>query len=334
MKWNRKTFGFTLLSLGVSLFAADPIERAAQRNPGPTGPGQASSLSICGKELAALYRSGETPSLQEGVLQKGHFDGEQYAKNSELQYQWATAYIKKLQLKGNERILDIGCGDGRVSALIAKAVPQGSVVGIDVSDSMLLEAQKLLQNTHIKNLSFARQDAMGLEFEKEFDLVLSFSCFHWVANHLTALQKIEKSLKPGGRVFIYFYPDHGRERADDAIKTVVSSKKWSSYFAHFTNPFSLVTPAKFASQAESAKLVLKRMEVVALDEVFPTSRAFAAWITGWMPQLKILPQEKHKEFLDEIIASYLQKHPADAQGKIHYIDYWLEAEFIKSSLSK
>ncbi|MES2273055.1 MAG: hypothetical protein V4487_02555 [Chlamydiota bacterium] len=49
------------------------VERAAQRNPGPTGPGQASYLSIRGKELAAPYRSGETPSLQEGVLQSGLF---------------------------------------------------------------------------------------------------------------------------------------------------------------------------------------------------------------------------------------------------------------------
>lgn len=260
-----------------------------------------------------------------------HWDGEQYLENSDLQYQWATSYIKKLQLQGTEKILDIGCGDGRVTSIIAQAVPQGSVIGIDISESMLQTAQKLLEKIRLNNLAFAKQGAANLNFEAEFDLIVSFSCLHWVPDHFAALQGIERSLKPGGKSFLYFAPDHGRDRFDHAIHTVVDSPKWAPFFTNFSDPFSLVTPSKFATYAEEVHLLLKRMEIITVDEEFQNKAAFIAWMSAWMPHLKLLPKELHEEFSEEIIESYLKKHPVDAEGKIHFIDYWMEVELLKSA---
>ena len=260
-----------------------------------------------------------------------NWDGEQYLKNSGLQYQWATSYIKKLQLQGTEKILDIGCGDGRVTAIIAHAVPDGKVIGVDNSESMLQTAQKLQQKLCFDNLAFSMQDATQLNFAEEFDLIVSFSCFHWVPNHFAALQGIEKSLKPGGKVFLYFVPDHGRDRFDSAINAVVSSPKWASYFSNFSNPYSPVTPSKFATYAEDVHLLIKRFEIITIDEAFPDKAAFIAWMSGWLSYLKLLPKELHAEFLDEIMVCYLKTHPADAAGQIHYIDYWMEVELLKKA---
>lgn len=257
--------------------------------------------------------------------QQEHWDGEVYVNNSTLQYQWALSYIKKLNLQGTEHILDIGCGDGRITALIAKNVPQGSVVGVDNSSSMLQEAKK----HQLKNLEFLYQDAQNLDFREEFDLVTSFSCFHWVPNHLLALKQIEKSLKPGGRVFLYFAPDHGRDRFDYAIKLTMTSDKWSPYFIDFSTPFSLISPSKLTNYAEDAHLLIKRIEIITVDEPFINKSAFMGWISGWMSQLKQLPKELHEQFLDDIISHYLKKHPTDTEGKIHYIDYWIEVELLK-----
>ena len=87
-------------------------------------------------------------------IKDDQWDGQQYLNNSDLQYQWATSYIQKMELRGHEKILDIGCGDGRVTAIIAKSLPNGYVLGIDASESMLQVAQNLKDRAHLDNLRF------------------------------------------------------------------------------------------------------------------------------------------------------------------------------------
>ncbi|ANH78853.1 Methyltransferase type 11 [Candidatus Chlamydia sanziniae] len=280
-------------------------------------------LCLCFLSSYLLIFTNEIP------IQDDHWDGQHYLNNSDLQCQWAISYIQKFQLSGYEKILDIGCGDGRITAKIAQAVPYGFVFGVDTSDSMLQVAQNLKNKIRLNNLDFIKRDAMNLGFESEFDFIVSFSCFHWVCDHFVALQEIEKALKPGGKVFLYFAPDYGYDRFDFAINTVVASSKWANYFVNFSNPLSLVTPAKFATYVEETGLLLQRLEIITVDETFPTQVAFATWITGWLWYLQQLPKELHQEFLDDIIACYLKYHPIDTDNKLHFIDYWIEVELLK-----
>ena len=69
------------------------------------------------------------------------WDAKEYAKHSQNQYEWALELIPKLKLKGNEVLLDIGCGDGKVSATLASYLPNGRVVGIDSSEEMVSQAR-------------------------------------------------------------------------------------------------------------------------------------------------------------------------------------------------
>lgn len=259
------------------------------------------------------------------------WDGKQYINNPSLQFKWASKYIEKLKLKGNEKILDIGCGDGRITALIAKSISNGYIIGIDNSISMLEIANQVKDNSKNQNLKFIKCAATELNFDNVFDYIVSFSCFHWLSDHLVVLKNIEKALKPNGRIFLYFAPDHGSNRLDHAISIIASTKKWQNYFSDFSNPFSLSTPAKFLKYSEEAKLLLKRIEILTIDEVFQTKEAFLEWMTGWMPHLKQLPKELHRTFLDEIIDYYLKYHPLDDENTYHYIDYWMEVELLKSA---
>ncbi len=258
------------------------------------------------------------------------WNGEKYLNNSELQYQWATSYIKKLNLKGDEKILDIGCGDGRITAAIAQCLPNGLVIGIDPSESMLQVALDLKDKNQIINLDFTKGDATQLSFKNEFDYVVSFSCFHWISDHFSALQSIERALKPDGKVFLYFAIDHGKDRLDHALNAVINAPKWCQYFCNYSNPCFLNTSNQFTTYAQAAGLVPKRIEHITVDETFPTKEAFAAWISGWLSQLKYIPEYLHKEFLEEIVETYLKNHAPDADNKLHYIGYWVEVELFKS----
>ena len=86
-----------------------------------------------------------------------YWNADQYEQSSDLQYRWAMSYLKKLQVQGNERILDVGCGDGRITTAIAKALPNGYVVGVDFSDSMLEKSLKNKKDSGLKNLFLKKE---------------------------------------------------------------------------------------------------------------------------------------------------------------------------------
>lgn len=73
---------------------------------------------------------------------KYEFDGEKYQNSSSHQKEWGSKLIAELSLKGNERILDLGCGDGVLTKQLAGIVPHGEVIGLDASENMLKVAKK------------------------------------------------------------------------------------------------------------------------------------------------------------------------------------------------
>src|SRR5690349_14990417 len=117
-----------------------------------------------------------------------------YSERSSLQQSMAAEVLQGLDLTNSERVLDIGCGDGRITSEIARRVAKGFVVGVDASSNMIeLASQKTRPN-----LCFEVADARSLPFNHEFDLVVSFNALHWIHEQDLALASIHKSLKPGG----------------------------------------------------------------------------------------------------------------------------------------
>src|ERR1035437_7083169 len=94
-----------------------------------------------------------------------------YAANSVVQQAWARELIAKLNLRGDERVLDVGCGDGKVTAEIARALPCGSVMGVDASAEMIAFARKAFPSSEISNLKFQITDARQISFGKKFDCI-------------------------------------------------------------------------------------------------------------------------------------------------------------------
>jgi SAM-dependent methyltransferase len=88
---------------------------------------------------------------------------------------WPRRWLALLRLKGSERVLDIGCGDGRITAEIAARVPQGSVIGVDSSHDMIAFASSHFGLELRPNVRFEVADAGSLPFREEFDLVVSFN---------------------------------------------------------------------------------------------------------------------------------------------------------------
>lgn len=161
------------------------------------------------------------------------FQGKIYSDGSNNQFEVAKNIIASLSLESNEKILDIGCGDGRASAELALLVPNGSVLGIDISNSMIRFAEK---NYASGNLQFQQQNVLDLKYYQEFDTIVSFTALHWVKRQKTALQNIYNALKISGK-FVVRIPGKPLVGANIFVK-LISTDKWKSYFKNFVKPWS------------------------------------------------------------------------------------------------
>jgi trans-aconitate 2-methyltransferase len=132
---------------------------------------------------------------------KNEFLALKYFHNSELQRQWAFHLLGSHNFKGNETILDFGCGDGKITATISHFVPEGHVHGIDSSSSMITFAERCFPNSFYPNLTFERSSALSPN-EKKYDVICSFCVFHLIADPVKLLQNFRENLNPDGILFL------------------------------------------------------------------------------------------------------------------------------------
>ncbi len=252
---------------------------------------------------------------------------EAYARSSSAQKKWADELISKIHIRGDERVLDIGCGDGKITAQIATLLPHGSVVGIDSSREMISFANGKFPPSIWPNLSFQLGDASEIGYENEFDLVVSFACLHWILDHGPVLEGIKRSLKPGGRLFLQFGGAGNAEEILVAVDKMISEDRWARYFKGFPFPYGFYGPEEYRHWLSQAGLRAVRVELILKDMAQPGRSGLASWIEStWLPYIERVPDEFRRDFVDEIVERYASTHPLDDDEQIHVNMVRLEVE--------
>jgi trans-aconitate 2-methyltransferase len=266
-----------------------------------------------------------------GEKQKNYaWNAGDYAKHSSSQYEWAKELIPKLNLSGNEALLDIGCGDGKVTAALAESLPRGCVVGVDSSEDMVTLARHTFPQDAYPNLSFQKMDARALTFQEKFDRVFSNAALHWIIDQQSVLHGVQRSLKSGGRLLFQM---GGKGNAQDIISSLnplLNKEPWKKYFEDFGFPYGFYAPEEYTIWLLEAKLKPERAELMQKDMKRQGKTGLAGWIrTTWLPYTGRLPAELRDTFIAEIVDTYLEKHPLDAEGNAHVAMVRLEVEASK-----
>lgn len=239
-----------------------------------------------------------------------------YEKSSSAQYGWAMALISELELCGDERILDIGCGDGRVTAHLAGMVPSGSVLGVDLSPEMIGFASR--KHAGQANLSFQVRDASLLPFSEQFDLVVSFACLHWIEDHLPVLRSVRQSLVPGGRFLMQCGGRGNAARILDMTGEIINSPPWKEDFTSFSFPYHFYGPEEYRTWLQESGLRPLRVELKAKDMVHQGQAGLEGIIRNtWLPYTQRLPGNLQGRFVTEIAGRYLERYPLDEKGQTH-----------------
>jgi trans-aconitate 2-methyltransferase len=212
----------------------------------------------------------------------------EYARLSALQAAMADEVLNLLRerLRGDERILDVGCGNGKVTREIAALVPRGSVVGVDASAKMIefstaANSGNPSGSRSLPNLSFEVMDARQLTFREEFDLVVSFNALHWVAEaeQPLALHGIRSALKPNGTAQLRLVSRGTRKSLEDVLEETAHSARWKKYFGGLRDPYLHMTPDAYTALAEHCGLRVDRADANDHAWDFGSPAAFAAFGT-------------------------------------------------------
>jgi trans-aconitate 2-methyltransferase len=252
------------------------------------------------------------------------WNAEDYARNSSVQQKWADELISKLRLKGNESLLDIGCGDGKITRDIAKRIPDGRVVGIDASEKMI----DLASRSHKRdNLSFLVMDATQIDLNQKFDVAFSNAALHWIRDHLSVLMGLKPCLNPDARILFQMGGQGNTLNMHEVVMGLTTSDRWFTYFNGFEYPYSFYHPNDYEKWLPEAGYVMKRAELIPKDMVHENPEGLKGWLrTTWFPFTDRLPANMREDFLDEVIEKFLNKYPADAQGRTHVNMIRLEVE--------
>jgi trans-aconitate methyltransferase len=268
--------------------------------------------------------------LRPQPAQPAKWNAADYAANSVVQQAWARELIARLNLRGDEHVLDVGCGDGKVSAEIAQVVPRGSVAGVDASPQMIKFARTAFPPGKFANLEFQVMDARKIRFARKFDLVFSNAALHWVDDHQAFLRGAAECLGSGGRLVVSC---GGRGNAHDvfvALRPELRLKRWREFFRKMEKPYFFHSPDIYEEWLPRFGFNSAGVRLSPKDAIYDGRKGFAAWLrTTWLPYVQRVPEDLREEFIAAVSDRYLARHPPDAAGGVHVRMVRLEIDAVK-----
>ncbi|MFN8640406.1 MAG: class I SAM-dependent methyltransferase [Candidatus Binatia bacterium] len=244
-----------------------------------------------------------------------------YDRVDGLQQAMAGEVLGRLRLHGAERVLDVGCGEGKISAAVAERVPAGSVLGVDASRAMIDFATRRFAASH-PNLSFAVADARRLGYREAFDEVISFNALHWVQEQDLALRGIRDALTPGGRAHLRLVSLGPRQSLEAVIEATAHGPRWSAAFRDAPCPYRHLEPDAYAALAARAGLAVE--SVARADHCWNFSSADGfrrfAQVT-FVEWTRRLPAADRADFIDDVLAAY-RPIAGDRPGEEHCFRFY------------
>jgi trans-aconitate 2-methyltransferase len=244
-----------------------------------------------------------------------------YARISALQQAMAAEVLALLDLKDAESILDLGCGNGRITAEIAARVSDGRVVGVDASAEMIAYATEKYGGDVRPNLRFEAADIRKISFRDEFDLVVSFNALHWIPEQSVALRAIHAAMKPGAAAQLRLVPKGEGKSLEDTLEETRRSERWRSYFDGYQDPYLHLTAEQYSALAGECGLRTVSVDVKEKSWDFGTREGFFAFgSVTFVEWTRRLPMEAKPAFIDDVLDRYEMVAGNDRTFRFYQMD--------------
>jgi len=256
------------------------------------------------------------------------WDAADYAKNSSQQALWARELIERIPWRGDAHVLDVGCGDGKITVELAQRVPEGRVMGIDVSAEMVRFATERFPAAQYPNVAFRQMDAAQINLPERFDIVFSNAALHWVRDHRAFLLGAARVMKPGGRMFTSCGGRGNAQAVRQTMLDVIARPRWREFFKDERDQtYWFFDHADYEPWLAEAGLTPLRVELVPKDMIHFGAQGLAGWFrTTWLPHTQRVPEAQREEFVSEVVGEYIRRYPIDEKGNVHVQMVRLEVE--------
>jgi trans-aconitate 2-methyltransferase len=242
-----------------------------------------------------------------------------YHRVATPQTEWGRRVLSRLQVRGDERVIDAGCGTGRLTGELMHMLPHGRLVAIDRSWNMLLTARANLRPEFGSRVSYVRVELPALPFAAWADLVFSTATFHWVRDHQTLFGEILRSLRPGGRLFAQCGGGPNLVEAHHLAEDVMHRPPFAEHFRNWNGAWEFSTPDETAARLERAGFVQIRTSLEAAPTTLADEVSYREFVTTviYNPHLERLPAGRLRlQFIDEVTQRAARQDPPFT------LDYW------------
>ncbi len=246
------------------------------------------------------------------------WNSEVYHRLSAPQVSWGKKVLSRLNLRGNERILDAGCGTGRLTADLLEALPQGHVVGIDLSQNMVKSAREHLKPFGSR-VTLLACDFLHLPFTNIFDGIVSTSAFHWVLDHDRLFANVHRALIPGGFLEAQCGGGPNVKRLRDRADALSATPKFAKYFAAFQEPWLFEDAEEGAATLQRAGFVEIETSVEAAPTILDNAEHYNEFVRNIVLR-RHLEQLPTMELKDEYMHTLTEQAAQDDPP--FTLDYW------------
>jgi trans-aconitate 2-methyltransferase len=216
--------------------------------------------------------------------------------------------LERLVLRGDETVLDAGCGTGNVTRVLLERLPRGRVIAVDAAPSMVGQARELLP----AEVEVRRADLLELALNEPVDAVLSTATFHWIGDHERLFANLHAALKPGGRLVAQCGGHGNVAEVKRAGFDVAAREPYARHFAGWAADWNFATPEDTERRLRAAGFSdvwcwLTRVDV---DPADPAGYLGAICLGSFLARL---PEELREPF----VADALERLPDPLE--IHYV---------------
>jgi trans-aconitate 2-methyltransferase len=228
------------------------------------------------------------------------WDAACYERVSDPMFGWGLEVLDRLSLDGDETVLDAGCGSGRVTARLLERLPDGHVVAVDASPSMVEQAREQLDPD--RTTVFAG-DLLELELDEPVDAAISTAVFHWIPDHPRLFMALRQVLRPGGRLVAQFGGGSNLQRFMRAADTVASREPFAPRLDGKALWRYYATPEETEARLEEAGFKDAQAWLEPSPQTFSDPAALADFCRGVVlsNHMAVLPDNLRQAFADQVV---------------------------------
>ena len=225
------------------------------------------------------------------------WDGRSYDRISAPMEALGREVLARLELRGDEVVLDAGCGSGRITQALVDRLPRGRVIAVDGSPSMVQAARERLGS----EVDVRQLDLLGLELGEPVDAVLSTATFHWISDHERLFRRLRSALRPGGRLVAQCGGEGNIEILRGKASAVIARDSYREHFRDWRAPWNYAGPGETRRRLLDAGFASAECWLAPAPKQPEHAREFLATIVLG-PHVQKLPDELREPFMDEVLA--------------------------------